>query len=172
MTESNFYTYAYLREDGTPYYVGKGTGRRCFQPHGKTPVPEDRSKILLLKQNLTEEEAFEHEIYMISILGRKTVNGGLLINFTDGGEGHSGFVQSEETKQKRARSNSGRKRTPEQCARISASKRGKGLSDEHKASISQTLAGHTQSLETRAKRSAALKGRPLSPEHRAKLKKK
>lgn len=100
MTSSNYYTYAYLREDGTPYYIGKGKGDRAYTKHHKIPVPKDRNKILFLKENLTEEEAFKHEIYMIAILGRKDLETGILRNRTNGGEGSSGRIVTEEHREK------------------------------------------------------------------------
>jgi hypothetical protein len=108
--KNNYYTYAYLREDGTPYYIGKGKGNRAF--YGKRQgfrAPKDRTRILILKKNLTEEEALRHEIYMIAVYGRKDLGTGILWNFTDGGEGTSGRVVSEETKQKQSQAMRGRK---------------------------------------------------------------
>jgi hypothetical protein len=90
---NRFYTYAYLREDRTPYYIGKGQGKRINNPHyrnNKTrvrvPLPPMNRRILL-KQNLTEEEAFKHEKYMIDVFGRKDLGTGILLNMNDGGKG-------------------------------------------------------------------------------------
>lgn len=83
---NRFYTYAYLREDRTPYYIGKGQGRRISNRQKKDmKSPKDKSKIILLKQNLTEEEAFRHEIYMIAVFGKKCDGTGILMNIADGG---------------------------------------------------------------------------------------
>ena len=50
-----YYIYMYVRiSDGTPYYVGKGKGRRCFEKHGKIPVPVDMSRIVFCETHLTE----------------------------------------------------------------------------------------------------------------------
>ena len=62
-----YYTYAYLRENGTPYYIGKGTGRRAYHKNHNVPRPS-KDKILFLKKNLSEEDALKHEKYLISIL--------------------------------------------------------------------------------------------------------
>jgi hypothetical protein len=98
---NRFYTYAYLRIDRTPYYIGKGQTGRIYQKNGKPcAVPKNKSRIIFLKQNLTEEEAFKHEKYMIAVFGRKDLGTGILHNRTDGGEGVSGYVHSKETKLK------------------------------------------------------------------------
>ena len=96
---NRFYTYAYLREDKTPYYIGKGEGNRAYRK-GKNEVkpPKDKSRIIFLKQKLIEEEAFKHEEYMIAVFGRKDLGTGILRNKTNGGEGPSGWVPSKETR--------------------------------------------------------------------------
>jgi hypothetical protein len=91
MEDRRFYTYAYLREDGTPYYIGKG----CLAINGidrihskrhpgiSLPPLERRVKI---EQNLTNEEACTLEKKLISKWGRKDIETGILYNRTDGGE--------------------------------------------------------------------------------------
>lgn len=91
----DYYTYAYLREDKTPYYIGKGRKYRAYQKRKNINLPP-KNRIIILKKNLTEKEAFKHEIYMISIFGRKDNKTGILRNLTDGGEGTSGANNSKE----------------------------------------------------------------------------
>jgi len=83
---NEYYTYAYLKNDGTPYYIGKGKGNRLYDYRGKNcNPPKDKSRIIKLKQNITEEEAFKHEIYMIAVFGKKCDGTGILMNIADGG---------------------------------------------------------------------------------------
>jgi hypothetical protein len=108
MSDKRFYTYAYLREDGTPYYIGKGEGKRIYKKHKRKGQKDfcpklkngsvDKNRIIFLKKNISEEDAFKHEIYMIYVLGRKDLKTGTLINMTDGGDGPSGFILSEDRK--------------------------------------------------------------------------
>jgi len=123
---NNYYTYAYLREDGTPYYIGKGRNKRAFiKGNHKVSLPPEK-RILLLKQNLTEIEAFRHEIYMIAVFGRKDLKTGILLNMTDGGEGASlGMKHAEKTKKKIGIGNKGKIHSDEQNKRHSEMMKGK-----------------------------------------------
>lgn len=121
-----YYTYAYLRKDGTPYYIGKGKKERAYKKSGKEiKPPKNKSRIIFLKQNLNEEEAFKHEIYMIFIFGRKDLGTGILHNRTDGGEGKSGYKCTDETKRKISSANRGRNKNLTEKLRNILSESGK-----------------------------------------------
>ena len=122
-----YYTYAYLREDKTPYYIGKGKGKRIYNNRGRPcSTPKDKSRIIFLKQNLTEKEAFKHEIYMIAVFGRKDLGTGILRNLTNGGDGASGSIPW----------NTGKKLSKKHCEKLSAAGKGRKKSEEHKRKIS------------------------------------
>ena len=135
---NNYYTYAYLREDGTPYYVGKGKGRRINSRKRLCGIPKDKNKIIFLKKNLTEEEAFRHEIYMIAVLGRKDLGTGILRNITDGGEGASGAIRTEEFKNKRRKINTGKKLSQSHIEKLRIANAGKNNPNYGKVASKET----------------------------------
>jgi len=173
---NKYYTYAYLREDGTPYYIGKGQTKRAYQKNGKPcPVPKDKDRIIFLKQNLTEEEAFRHEIYMIAIFGRKC-DSGILLNKSIGGQGTSGVLVSDERRKKIGNAHRGKQLSKEQKKKMSEAHKGqknhfygKSHTEEAKEKISEKLKGRILSEETRKRMSEGLMGRTLSEEHKKKI---
>jgi len=142
-----YYTYAYLREDNTPYYIGKGKGNRIHSKSNRIFNPPPKERRIFLKKNLTEKEAFKHEIYMIALFGRKDLGTGILHNKSNGGIGGgamSGKFHSEETKIK-----------------IGNANRGKIHSQKSKENMSKSHLGkpNPKSGNTRT-------GKPLSKSHR------
>jgi hypothetical protein len=158
---NEFYTYAYLREDRTPYYIGKGTKDRAYVKHQKgIGLPKHKSKIIFLKKNLTEEEAFKHEIYMIAVFGRKDLGTGILHNRTDGGDGRSN--PSPEVRMKMSESHKGKNnhfygKTHSEKTRKKMSER--IISEETKKKLSEVMKGRTHSKETKNKISEAGQGK-------------
>jgi hypothetical protein len=167
-----YYTYAYLREDRTPYYIGKGQGNRAYVKRygkGRARRPKNLNNIILLKQNLTEEEAFKHEIYMIAVFGRKDLGTGILHNRTDGGDGPSGHVpwnkgipMAEEVKAKVSRNRKG----------IPSHRPGYSPSKETREKIANANVGRKHTEETCNKMSKTMMGHYVSPETTAKIVKK
>ena len=156
----HYYTYAYLREDRTPYYIGKGKGNRAYRRR-KTDIkpPKDKSRILILKQNLTEEESFKHEIYMIAVFGRKDLGTGILHNRTNGGEGASGAIMSDETRRKMSESGKVKIFSEEHRRKIGESNKRRIVSAETRKKMSEARKGKTRSEKTGIKIREARKGR-------------
>ena len=131
--------------------------------------PKDKSRILILKKNLTQEEAFKHEIYMISIFGRKDIGTGILRNRTDGGDGNRGRKQSEEAKKKIGNAHRGKTMSKKSREKMSRAKTGTPLSDAHKESISSSMKGEKNPNFGKKGSSCPHYGRTRSPETKEKI---
>jgi hypothetical protein len=81
-----FYTYLWMRYDGTPYYVGKGKEGRAWASHKRHRPPKNR-ELIILQEFDSEEDAFFAEKFLISLWGRKSLGTGILINLYEGGQG-------------------------------------------------------------------------------------
>jgi hypothetical protein len=80
-----YYVYLYLKEDGTPYYVGKGKGNRWKQKSHSVKVPPPDRVIFYIK-DVDEETSLKEEVNLISKYGRLNNGTGILENKTDGGD--------------------------------------------------------------------------------------
>jgi hypothetical protein len=157
---THFYVYLLLdpRRNYLPFYVGKGKGLRAHQ-HLKSEAHAKVNKfkmnviqkirdtglepiISIWADNLSESEAFEIEMTLISRFGRRDIKTGILTNLSQGGEG-----------------NHGRKFTEEHQRKISEALKNRKTSDATKKKISERRRGQKASEATKQKLSIARKGK-------------
>jgi hypothetical protein len=135
-----YYVYQYVREDQTPYYIGKGKDDRAWKSHrrsnGAEIKPKDINRIQILIENLSEQEAWDLETELIAKYGLKS-EGGILVNMKEGGQGGT---PSKELREHLSKILTGKKKPPR--------------TEQH--SINQSLA---QKGIPKPKVSEALKGR-------------
>lgn len=156
-----YYVYQYLREDGSPYYIGKGSKKRAWSRDRNIPKPLDSKLIQIIESDLSEPEAYALEKRLILLYGRKNAGTGILRNLTDGGEGSTGVKgkiawnkgKKMDTDYAHTRSNSLKKykRTAEHQKNLTQSLKGrkpswsgKSHSESSCQKISQSLTGRKQ----------------------------
>lgn len=173
-----YYVYQYLREDMTPYYIGKGSNNRINEAHNVAlPIKERR---VIIANNLSEQEAFDLEIKLIAKYGRKDLGTGILRNQTDGGDGASGHKHSEEALEKmraNAKEREHKKRQegweyPETARKaISEMQKGVPKPKEWVANVAAALNSRSEEkkAEWKAKIGNANKGKVRTAEQRAKI---
>jgi len=150
--------YKHIRKDTNEvFYIGIGKSEKrayCNRGrnyHWKQVVNKAGYDIEIAEDGLSWDEACTREIELIKFYGRADLNEGTLVNMTDGGNIEPNF--SIELRRKLSELKTGKSTgrfgelnpqygipmTDEQKQKISASKKGKPLTEAHKKALSESL---------------------------------
>lgn len=186
-----FYVYAIFDQLGEPRYIGKGYGYRLSthrtNSHNKRlqrlfDDAKGELPVVVIRDDLSEEDAFDLECRLIAVIGRKDMGRGPLFNRTDGGDGSSGSIRSraaieshrakmigrvvsEETRRRIGEAHKGRQFSPEHRQKLR-----RPFPPEHREKLRQAKLGRKQSPSHVANRFKNAKGRKRPPEVIAKIK--
>jgi hypothetical protein len=152
--KNRFYVYEHLRSDtGAIFYVGKGTGKRCFvkSHHHRNEFWQRTEKkaggfcVRMVAKDVDEELAFLVEQERISQL---RIVGVCLCNMTDGGDGVSGCVRTKEWRDKVGAAHRSKVIPKETRIKISESVKARGFvhTEEMLKKISDTHKGKKRAL--------------------------
>lgn len=180
-----FLTYIHRRNDtGAVFYVGKGSHRRAHEERGRSAywtrvVAKHGYSVEIVAPWRTEQEAFDHEVFLIVCFRSM---GAPLVNLTNGGDGMSGHRHSPETKARMRAKALGRSRGAKTREKIRQYRLGIPVSAEAKALIGAFHSARVRpaseyenqrvtnaTAETKARRSQAMKTSLARPEVKAKM---
>ena len=155
---TRFYIYIHRKPDGTPFYVGKGHGKRAYKrtnrnPHHTAILAKYGDAVIIDIINAeSEQHAFQLEREHIAMFRNQ---GYRLANQTDGGEGHLGYRKTKQEKENLSAS----------LKAFYASEEGKKRNQE----LNKHRTGRKNTEETKEKMRFAALGKPKSATHCANL---
>lgn len=165
--------YQHIRKDtGDIFYIGiSNYEHRAYYKLRRNKYWQNISnktdvEVQIVCKDITMDLAMDIEKYLIKYYGRFDLGLGKLVNMTDGGEGFSGYVITEEKRKKLSMAKKGRK-MPD---RVGEKNWMYGIkhTDEYKKKLSEILKIVKNTPENKEKVSKQFKGTKQSPEHIAK----
>lgn len=178
------YLYRHVRPDlNVPFYIGIGHNKdgnrieydRAYDKFGRSRAWEDVFiecnrciDVEIMYESSSRDEINRKEREFIALYG-KAINGGLLCNLTDGGDGVVGHKVSEKTKQALRVANLGKTLSDEHKEKIRLSNLGKKRTEATKMKIRVSKTGKKLSEEVRLRLKGKGAGRKLSDEQKRKI---
>jgi hypothetical protein len=168
-----------------PYYIGKGGANGEGRPENHLDeavkkVKKNNHKLnlirclirenlefkyIFLKEKITEKEAFDFEKLYIKIIGREDLGLGPLTNLTDGGQGASGCIFSEERRNQLSKTCNFRKNKGKTYEEIYGKEEGEKLKEKFhvlNSGENNAMFGYHKTDEEKAHQSNIMKERKIN----------